>query len=127
MKTGSGRDAPSSGHENRARKVAVTSVQRWTLILVCTSTAVLLINVSAPNVALDAIARDLHASFTDLQWARPGYALVLAVFQLTPGSLARLFVRRKLVVIGVWLFPVASALCATATSPSVLIGLCVQQ
>src|SRR3954464_1812552 len=122
MKTGSGRDAPSSGHEDRARKVAVTSVQRWTLILVCTSTAVLLINVSAPNVALDAIARDLDASFTDLQWVLSGYALVLAVFQLTAGSLADLFGRRKLFVIGVCLFTVASALCALATSAGLLIG-----
>src|SRR3954452_22510183 len=122
MKTGSGRDAPNSGHENRARKVAVTSVQRWTLILVCTSTAVLLINVSAPNVALEAIARDLQASFTDLQWVLSGYALVLAVFQLTAGSLADLFGRRKLFVIGVCLFTVASALCANATSAGLLIG-----
>ena len=68
----------------------MTSVQRWTLTVVCMSTAVLLINVAAPNVALEAIARDLHASFTDLQWVLSGYALVLAVFQLTAGSLADL-------------------------------------
>jgi EmrB/QacA subfamily drug resistance transporter len=100
----------------------VTAVQRWTLIVVCTSTAVLLINVSAPNVALEAIARDLHASFTDLQWVLSGYALVLAVFQLTAGSLADLFGRRKLFVTGVCLFTVASALCASATSAELLIG-----
>src|SRR3954468_16731382 len=122
MKTGIGSRRSNSGHEDRARKVAVTSVQRWTLILVCTSTAVLLINVSAPNVALDAIARDLDASFTDLQWVLSGYALVLAVFQLTAGSLADLFGRRKLFVIGVCLFTVASALCAMATSAGLLIG-----
>jgi EmrB/QacA subfamily drug resistance transporter len=100
----------------------VTSAQRWTLIVVCTSTAVLLINVSAPNVALDAIAHDLHASFTDLQWVLSGYALALAVFQLTAGSLADLFGRRKLFVIGVSLFTVASGLCANATSAGLLIG-----
>ena len=44
-------------------------VQRWTVTVVCTSTAVLLINVAAPNVALGAIQRDLGASFTDLQLA----------------------------------------------------------
>src|SRR4051795_13444699 len=122
MKTGSGRDAPNSGHENRARTVAVTSVQRWTLILVCTSTAVLLINVSAPNVALDAIARDLDASFTDLQWVLSGYALVLAVFQLTAGSLAALFGRKRLFVGGLCLFSTASGLCALAPSAGALIG-----
>src|SRR3954452_10414438 len=105
----------------RAR-AAVSSVQRWTLILVCTSTAVLLINVSAPNVALDAIARDLHASFTDLQWVLSGYALVLAVFQLTAGALADLFGRRRLFVIGLCVFTTASALCALASSAGLLIA-----
>ena len=63
----------------------MNAIQRWTLTVVCTSTAVLLINVSAPNVALEAIAKDLDASFTDLQWVLSGYSLVLAVFQLTAG------------------------------------------
>ncbi len=78
----------------------MTAVQRWTLTVVCVSTAVLLINVAAPNVALEAIADDLGASFTDLQWVLSGYSLVLAVFQLTAGSLADLFGRRRLFVIG---------------------------
>ena len=85
----------------------MTSVQRWTLTVVCVSTAVLLINVAAPNVALEAIAEDLDASFTDLQWVLSGYSLVLAVFQLTAGSLADLFGRRRLFVIG----------CACSPSP----------
>jgi EmrB/QacA subfamily drug resistance transporter len=100
----------------------VTSVQRWTLTVVCVSTAVLLINVAAPNVALEAIADDLGASFTDLQWVLSGYSLVLAVFQLTAGSLADLFGRRKLFVIGVCLFTVASALCTLASSSGLLIA-----
>ena len=100
----------------------MTSVQRWTLTVVCTSTAVLLINVAAPNVALQAIADDLHASFTDLQWVLSGYSLVLAVFQLTAGSLADLFGRRRLFVIGLCLFSAASALCALAPSAGLLIA-----
>ena len=86
------------------------------------STAVLLINVAAPNVALEAIADDLGASFTDLQWVLSGYSLVLAVFQLTAGSLADLFGRRRLFVIGVCLFTVASALCTLASSSGLLIA-----
>jgi EmrB/QacA subfamily drug resistance transporter len=100
----------------------VTGVQRWTLTVVCVSTAVLLINVAAPNVALAAIERDLGASFTDLQWVLSGYSLVLAVFQLTAGSLADLFGRRKLFVIGVSVFTAASALCALAPSATLLIA-----
>jgi EmrB/QacA subfamily drug resistance transporter len=100
----------------------VTAVQRWTLIVVCTSTAVLLVNVAAPNVALEAIADDLDASFTDLQWVLSGYSLVLAVFQLTAGSLADLFGRRRLFVIGLVLFSAASGLCALAPSAELLIA-----
>ncbi|MFL5574800.1 MAG: MFS transporter [Gemmatimonadaceae bacterium] len=100
----------------------MTGRQRWTLAAVCVSTALLLVNVAAPNVALAAIARDLDASFTDLQWVLSGYALVLAVFQLTAGSLADLFGRKRLFVGGLCLFSTASGLCALAPSAGALIG-----
>jgi EmrB/QacA subfamily drug resistance transporter len=100
----------------------VSSAQRWTLAAVCVSTALLLINVAAPNVALTAIAKDLDASFTDLQWVLSGYSLVLAVFQLTAGSIADLLGRKRLFVTGLCLFMVASALCALAPSAGALIG-----
>ena len=95
--------------------------QRWTLAAVCVSTALLLIGVAAPNVALEDIARDLDASFTDLQWVLSGYALVLAVFQLTAGSLADRFGRKRMFVGGLCLFSAASAVCAFAPSASALI------
>ncbi len=101
----------------------MSSRQRWTLAAVCVSTALLLVNVAAPNVALEDIAKDLDASFTDLQWVLSGYSLVLAVFQLTAGSLADLFGRKRLFVGGLCLFTVASGLCALAPSAGALIGL----
>ena len=100
----------------------VTSRQRWTLAAVCVSTALLLINVAAPNVALEDIAGDLDASFTDLQWVLSGYALVLAVFQLTAGSLADRFGRKRMFVVGLCLFSAASAVCAFAPSSGALIA-----
>jgi len=100
----------------------VIARQRWTLAAVCVSTALLLIGVAAPNVALEDIARDLHASFTDLQWVLSGYALVLAVFQLTAGSLADRFGRKRMFVGGLCLFSAASAVCAFAPSANALIA-----
>ena len=100
----------------------MTSYQRWTLAAVCVSTALLLVNVAAPNVALEAISEDLDASFTDLQWVLSGYSLTLAVFQLTAGSLADLFGRKRLFVGGLCLFSTASGLCTLASSPGALIG-----
>jgi MFS family permease len=74
----------------------------WTLRVVCVSTALLMVNVAAPNVALPDIARDLDASFTDLQWTLSGYALALAVFLLTAGTLADRFGRKRLFLVGLW-------------------------
>jgi EmrB/QacA subfamily drug resistance transporter len=96
--------------------------QRWTLRVVCVSTALLLVNVAAPNVALPDIAADLGASFTDLQWTLSGYALALAVFLLTAGTLADRFGRKKLFVLGLLLFDVSSVLCAAAPSAVTLIA-----
>jgi EmrB/QacA subfamily drug resistance transporter len=96
--------------------------QRWTLRVVCASTALLLLNVAAPQVALQAIADSLHASFTDLQWVLSGYALALAVFLLTAGSLADRFGRRRLFLSGLALFSAASALCALAPGAGALVG-----
>jgi len=96
--------------------------QRWTLRVVCVSTALLLLNVAAPQVAQSAIADSLGASFTDLQWVLSGYALALAVFLLTAGSLADRFGRRRLFLIGLTLFSAASGLCAIAPDSGALIG-----
>ena len=96
--------------------------QRWTLRVVCLSTALLLVNVAAPNVALPDIAADLGASFTDLQWTLSGYALALAVFLLTAGTLADRYGRRRVFVVGLVVFDAASVLCAAAPSPVTLIA-----
>jgi MFS family permease len=96
--------------------------QRWTLRVVCVSTALLLLNVAAPQVALSAIAASLDASFADLQWVLSGYALALAVFLLTAGSLADRFGRRRLFLAGLAMFSAASALCALAPTAGMLIA-----
>src|SRR5947208_17056773 len=90
----------------------------WTLGAVCVATFMLLIDITIVNVALPAIAKDLGSSFTDLQWVVDAYALSLASLLLTAGSLADLFGRRRLFVIGLALLTLASLLCGLAKSPS---------
>ena len=92
----------------------------WTLIAVCTAIFMLLLDITIVNVALPAIERDLHANFADLQWVIDAYALTLAAMLLTGGSLADILGRRRIFVIGVGIFTVASLLCALAGSPVVL-------
>src|SRR5215831_7564354 len=93
----------------------------WTLIAVCTATFMLLLDITIVNVALPAIERALDASFSDLQWVVDAYALGLATCVLTAGSLADLFGRKRLFVIGVVLFTIASTACGLANDALFLI------
>src|SRR3954467_4171797 len=113
---------PQSGPARLGRPVIADAHQRWTLRVVCVSTALLLLNVAAPQVAQSAIAESLGASFTDLQWVLSRYALALAVFLLPAGSLADRFGRRRLFLIGLTLFSIASGLCAIAPGSGTLIA-----
>jgi EmrB/QacA subfamily drug resistance transporter len=92
----------------------------WTLGAVCVATFMLLLDVTIVNVALPAIQRDLGSSFQDLQWVVDAYALTLAAFLLTAGSLADRVGRRAVFVAGLALFTVASLLCGLSTSPVAL-------
>src|SRR3954463_9641859 len=93
----------------------------WTLVAVCTATFMLLLDITIVNVALPAIERALDASFSDLQWVVDAYALGLATCVLTAGALADLFGRKRLFLIGVVLFTIASAACGLANDALFLI------
>src|SRR4051794_40807894 len=92
----------------------------WTLVAVCLATFMLLLDVTIVNVALPSIERDLGASFSDLQWVIDAYALTLAAFLLTAGSIADLVGRRRVFVLGVGLFTTASLLCGLSHTPLLL-------
>ncbi|MGZ4174093.1 MAG: MFS transporter [Solirubrobacteraceae bacterium] len=93
----------------------------WTLIVVCVGTFMLLLDITIVNVALPSIAKDLKASFSDIQWVIDAYALTLAALLLTTGVLGDLFGRRLLFAIGLALFAFTSLLCALAPTALVLI------
>src|SRR5829696_4781110 len=111
---------PSNLPGRRLRTVGIMDRKWWTLIVVCVATFMLLLDITIVNVALPAIERSLGASFADLQWVIDAYALTLAAVLLTGGSLADLFGRRLIFVIGIAIFTVASLLCGLAESPTVL-------
>jgi EmrB/QacA subfamily drug resistance transporter len=92
----------------------------WTLIVVCLSIFMLLLDITVVNVALPDIQRDLGSSFEDLQWVVDAYALALAAFLLASGSLADLLGRRRVFVVGLAVFSAASLLCGLAGSPTML-------
>jgi EmrB/QacA subfamily drug resistance transporter len=100
----------------------VTGERRWTLLVVCLATGMLLLNVAAPNVALPEVGRDLGADLTMLQWVISGYSLALAATLLTGGTLADLLGRRRVFLAGLAGFAAASAACGLAPSPLALVA-----
>jgi EmrB/QacA subfamily drug resistance transporter len=89
----------------------------WTLIAVSVGTFMLLLDVTIVNVALPEIQSSLKANFSDLQWVVDAYSLMLAALLLTTGSLADLFGRRLLFVIGLVVFTFSSLMSGLATDP----------
>src|SRR5437763_6374744 len=89
----------------------------WTLIVVCVAIFMLLLDITVVNVALPNIQRDLHTSFTDLQWVVDAYALMLATVMLNAGSLGDQIGRKRVFIAGIVLFTAASAACGSATTP----------
>src|SRR6201989_2478772 len=96
--------------------------RKWrVLIVVCVAVFMLLLDITVVNVALPQIDKDLNTSFTDLQWVVDAYALTLAATMLNAGSLGDLLGRKRVFLIAIALFTVASALCGAAQSPLWLI------
>lgn len=92
----------------------------WMLAAVSTATFMLLLDVTVVNVALPDIQRTLRATFIDLAWVIDAYALTLAAFLLTAGSLADRLGRRRVFVAGLAVFTIASLLCGLAATPLML-------
>jgi EmrB/QacA subfamily drug resistance transporter len=92
----------------------------WTLTAVCLGTFMLLLDVTIVNVALPDIQAALHSSFSGLQWVVDAYALSLAALLLTAGSLADLYGRRLMYLVGLVIFTLGSALCGAAQTTLML-------
>jgi EmrB/QacA subfamily drug resistance transporter len=92
----------------------------WTLLAVSTGIFMLLLDITIVNVALPYIQKDFHASLSDLQWVIDAYALTLAAFLLTSGSVADLIGRRLVFAAGIVVFTTGSALCGAATGSTFL-------
>jgi EmrB/QacA subfamily drug resistance transporter len=100
--------------------VGVVEDRRWTLIAVCATTFMLLVDITIVNVALPSIQRQLDASLTGLQWVVDAYAVTLAALILTAGALADRYGRRLVFAGGVVVFSVASFLCGVAWNVATL-------
>ncbi len=101
----------------------MTTREKW-MIICATNAGCLLIASSnlVINVALPTLARDLHASASELQWIVSSYLLVYAALLIVGGNLGDRFGRRRMFRIGLTLFATASVLGAWSTSATTLIA-----
>jgi EmrB/QacA subfamily drug resistance transporter len=95
---------------------------RWVVAATVLGSGVAALGATVVNIALPAIGRDLDADLADLQWVTTSYVLTLSAFLLLGGALGDRYGRRRVFVIGVVWFAVASALCAIAPSAGFLIA-----
>src|SRR3954452_23785070 len=80
------------------------------------------LDATAVQVALPAIGRELDSSLSGLQWTVTGYLLTLAALILLGGSLGDRYGRRRVFLVGVVWFAVASLLCGLAPSAPLLVA-----
>ncbi len=95
---------------------------RWVLLTTVLGSGLAMLDSTVVNVALGRIGEDLDAGFSGLQWTVNAYTLSLAALILLGGSLGDRFGRRRVFLIGVVWFAVASLLCGLAPSIDLLIA-----
>jgi EmrB/QacA subfamily drug resistance transporter len=95
---------------------------RWVLTATVLGSGIASLDATVVGIALPRIGKDFHTGVASLQWVVTAYTLTLAAFLLLGGTLGDRFGRKKVFLVGVVWFAVASALCALAPTAGVLIG-----
>ena len=99
-----------------------TPAARWILLATVLGSGIAFLDSTVVNVALPAIGEDLGAGLSTLQWTVTGYLLTLAALILLAGSLSDRYGRRRIFIIGVVWFAVASLLCGIAPNAATLVA-----
>ncbi len=95
---------------------------RWVVAATVLGSSMAMLDATVVNVALPTIGRDLHTSMAGLQWTVTAYTLTLAGLILLGGALGDRLGRRRVFLIGVVWFALASTLCGLAPGIAVLIA-----
>lgn len=88
-----------------------TAQARWILLTTILGSSIAMLDATVVNVALPTLAEDLDAPLSGLQWTVNAYTLTLASFILVGGSLGDRVGRRRIFLLGIVWFAVASLLC----------------
>ncbi len=104
------------------KKVSKHASNKWVILALLTlAQFMVVLDIAIVNVALPSISTDLHFAPNDLQWVVTAYTLTFGGFLLLGGRAADLYGRRRLFMISVGMFALASLACGVAQSDSMLI------
>jgi MFS family permease len=108
--------APSTGTASRFSRSEL-------LVIAACAISMLIVQMDwfALNLAIPAIARDFHMASTDLQWVVSGYMISIGALMVTGGRLADIFGRRRVIIIGLAIFGLMSAVCGASPNEAWLI------
>lgn len=94
----------------------------WALVLISLAQLMVVLDSTIANIALPFIGRDLDIGSANLQWIVTGYALTFGGLLLLGGRLGDLFGRRRVFIIGIVIFTLASMVGGFAQSEAMLLG-----
>ncbi|MFJ3787692.1 MFS transporter [Kitasatospora sp. NPDC090091] len=110
------------------RDAVAADRRRWiALAIVMTASFMDLVDVTIVNIAVPSIQADTGASFSAVQWVTGGYALAFAIGLITGGRLGDIHGRKRLFLVGIGGFTLASALCGVASGAEMLVAMRVVQ
>jgi len=111
-------DAPSSMTADPA-----LNPKRWKAMpIIALAVSIIIMDATVVNVVLPVLIRDINLTASDAEWINSVYALVFASLLITLGRIGDIFGRRRLLIIGILIFGVASALAAISYSGNTLIA-----
>lgn len=113
----------STGVEYTAAGTPRAGNHRAVLAVTCIALATVVSAVASLNVALPSVARDTHATQTQLSWVVDAYALVFAALLLPAGALGDRFGRRRALLAGLAIFGAGSIAAMCNADPTWLIGM----
>ena len=113
--------APDAPRRRRARRRA-TPASGWALVLISVAQLMVVLDGTIVNIALPFIQQDLDIASANLRWIVTGYALAFGSLLLLGGRLGDLYGRRKVFMIGLVIFGIASLLGGLATNEGLLLA-----
>jgi EmrB/QacA subfamily drug resistance transporter len=103
--------------------MSIEGRKRWlALVVLCLGDLMIVLDTTIVNVALPSIREDLGFSQTSLAWVVNAYLLTFGGFLLLGGRLGDLFGHRRMFLIGVAFFTLASVACGLSTTQGLLVG-----